>query len=32
MSFQDPAKDTNQETEAQARIADLVAFLESVQK
>lgn len=32
MSFQDPAKDTDQEAEAQARIADLVAFLESVQK
>jgi mono/diheme cytochrome c family protein len=32
MSFQDPAKDTNQEAEAQAKIADLVAFLESVQK
>lgn len=32
LSFQDPAKDTNQEAEAQARIADLVAFLETVQK
>lgn len=32
MSFQDPAKDTNQEADAQAKIADLVAFLESVQK
>jgi len=32
MSFQDPAKDTNQEDEAQHKIADLVAFLESVQK
>jgi mono/diheme cytochrome c family protein len=32
MSFQDPAKDTDQEAEAQAKIADLVAFLESVQK
>ena len=32
MSFQDPAKDTNQEAVAQAKIADLVAFLESVQK
>jgi mono/diheme cytochrome c family protein len=32
MSFQDPAKDTNQEAEAQHKIADLVAFLETVQK
>lgn len=32
MSFQDPAKDTNQEAEAQAKIADLIAFLETVQK
>lgn len=32
MSFQDPAKDTNQEAVAREKIADLVAFLESVQK
>jgi mono/diheme cytochrome c family protein len=32
MSFQDPAKDTDQEAGAQAKIADLVAFLETVQK
>ncbi len=32
LSFQDPAKDTNQEAEAQQKIADLIAFLESVQK
>lgn len=32
LSFQDPAKDTNQEEEARHKIADLVAFLESMQK
>lgn len=32
LSFQDPAKDTNQEEEARHRIADLVAFLKTVQK
>lgn len=32
MSFQDPGKDTNQEAEAQAKIADLVAFLQTMQK
>ena len=32
MSFQDPAKDTDQEAEAQQKIADIVAFVESVQK
>lgn len=32
MSFQDPAKDTNQEADAQAKIADLIAFLETMQK
>lgn len=32
MSFQDPAKDTNQEGDVQHKIADLVAFLQTVQK
>jgi mono/diheme cytochrome c family protein len=32
LSFQDPAKDTDQEAEAQQRIADLVAFLQTLQK
>jgi mono/diheme cytochrome c family protein len=32
MSFQDPAKDTDQEADAQARIDDLIAFLQSLQK
>lgn len=32
MSFQDPAKDTNQEADARQKIADLVAFLEGLQK
>lgn len=32
LSFQDPAKDTNQEEDARHKIADLVAFLETVQK
>lgn len=32
LSFQDPAKDTDQEAVAKEKIADLVAFLESVQK
>ncbi|HYU34058.1 MAG TPA: cytochrome c [Thermoanaerobaculia bacterium] len=32
LSFQDPAKDTDQEADAQQKIADIVTFVQSVQK